>query len=438
MLTVIGIVAFVLAILFSIAWHELGHMIPAKKFGVKVTQYMVGFGPTIWSKKKGDTEYGIKGIPLGGYIRMIGMFPPGPDGKVRASSTGRLAMLIEDARKQAQEEVLSPEDEKRTFYNLSVPKKVIVMMGGPVMNLILAAVLFTVLFVGFGTPSQNLTVSAVTPCTPTATAPSGQKTADGACPAGSVQSPAAAAGLQNGDTITALNGQPMDSWTQLSTAIRGSEAGPATITVDRNGETLVLPTTITVVNRAVIVDGKATDTIAAQGFLGMSPTQVLQPQPVTAVPGQMWDMTVRSVEALVAMPVKMIGVGQAAFGGDKRDPNGPIGVVGVSRISGEVAAAEQVPMQWKVAQFIGLVASLNLFLFLFNLIPVLPLDGGHVAGALWEGLRRQIAKFRHQPDPGPVDVARALPLAYGVAIVLVAMSGLLLFADVVNPVTLGG
>lgn len=432
MLQVIGIIAFVFAILFSIAWHELGHLIPAKKFGVKVTQYMIGFGPSLWSRKKGDTEYGIKAIPFGGYIRMIGMFPPGPDGKVKASSTGRLTAMIEDARSQAQEEVLTPEDEKRTFYRLSVPKKVTVMMGGPVMNLILAFILFTIVLVGFGTPSTSLTVSEVTACTPSIS----NGTVTTGCVNGAPASPAAAAGLKPGDVLTSFNGTPMGSWDQFSQAIRQSPAGPATIGLIRNGQPMTVTADIQVVDRPVVVDGQPTKEIAPQGFLGMSPDIVLVRQPLSAVPAQMWDLSIRTAQALVAIPAKLVGVAQAAFGGEERDPNGPIGVVGVTRISGDVAAAE-VPANFKVVQFLGMVASLNLFLFLFNLIPLLPLDGGHVAGALWEGMRRQIAKFRHRPDPGPVDVAKALPLAYAVAFILIGMSALLLYADVVNPVKIG-
>lgn len=432
MLFIVGIVAFAFAILFSIAWHELGHMLPAKKFGVKVTQYMVGFGPTMWSKHKGETEYGVKWIPFGGYIRMIGMFPPGPDGTVRASSTGRLATMIEEARSDAQAEVLTPEDEKRTFYNLTVPKKMVVMLGGPVMNLILATILFSIVMVGFGTPAQTLKVSEVSPCTPTVSSPTGQ------CVSGSVPSPAAGSGLEAGDVVTAYNGTQVSSWDDMSALVRASSAGPATITVDRNGQPITLTAQIQVANRPVVKDGQPTSQVAPQGFFGMSPTRVLQRQPITAVPGQMWSLSIRTGEAVIAIPSKMLGVAKAAFGNSPRDPNGPVGVVGVTRISGEVAAAKEVPVQWRVAQFLGLIASLNLFLFLFNLIPLLPLDGGHVAGALWEGVRRQIAKLRHRPDPGPVDVARLLPVAYVMAFFLVGMSALLLYADVVNPVRLRG
>ncbi len=432
MLTVIGIVAFIIGILFSIGWHELGHMIPAKKFGVKVTQYMIGFGPTIWSRKKGDTEYGVKAVPLGGYIRMIGMFPPGPDGKVRANSTGRLGAMIEDARKQSQEEVLTEQDKQRTFYKLPVHQKLVVMLGGPVMNLILAAILFTILLVGFGTPQTSTVVEKISPCVPTAASVTGQ------CVNGAAPSPAAAAGVQPGDQIVSYNGTAVSSWTQVSTLIRNSPAGSATMVVKRNGTDTTLHPDVLVMNRTVVTNGQPTNETAPQGFIGVTPEIQLQPQSLTSVPGAMWSLTVRSATALIEIPARMIGVTEAAFGDGQRDPNGPIGVVGVTRISGEVAGAGDIPAEWKVAQFIGLLASLNLFLFLFNLIPLLPLDGGHVAGALWEGLRRQIAKWRHRPDPGPVDVARALPLAYGVAILLIGMSAILVYADFVKPVHIGG
>ncbi len=430
MLTAIGIVIFAIAILASIALHELGHMVPAKKFGVKVTEYMVGFGPRLWSRKSGDTEYGLKAVPFGGYIRMIGMFPPRPDGTVRASSTGRLGTLVDQARQESQAEVLTPEDEKRTFYNLSVPKKVTVMLGGPVMNLLLAIVLFTLMFAGFGTPKPSLTVSSITECLPTSSQPSGE------CKPGDPPSPAAQAGLKPGDELVAIGGTTVSTWDGFNTAIRSMPAGPTTVTIKRDGTEQVRDVDLKSVPRPVIVNDQPTGEFQNRPFLGVGPTFALQREPVTAVPGRMWDLTVRSVQALASFPAKMVDVTKATFSGQERDPNGPIGVVGASRISGEVTASE-LPASWKVAQLIGLIASVNLFLFLFNLIPLLPLDGGHVAGALYEGARRQIAKLRGRPDPGPVDVARLLPVAYGVAVVLIGVSIVLLYADLVNPVKLG-
>jgi membrane-associated protease RseP (regulator of RpoE activity) len=160
------------------------------------------------------------------------------------------------------------------------------------------------------------------------------------------------------------------------------------------------------------------------------------------VPGVVGEGVVKTAGVVLRIPEKMVGVAQAAFGGGERDVNGPVSVVGVTRFAGEVGAtqgtaARPVTLGDKLAFWLGLLASLNLALFVFNLVPLLPLDGGHVAGALWEGLRRRLARLRNRPDPGPVDVARALPLAYGVATVLLGMSVLLIYADLVNPVRLG-
>ena len=144
---------------------------------------------------------------------------------------------------------------------------------------------------------------------------------------------------------------------------------------------------------------------------------------------------------VLKIPQKMVGVVQAAFGSGQRDPEGPISVVGVGRVGGEVANADPPPQGGTMAKFItlfGLIASLNLALFVFNLIPLLPLDGGHVAGALWEGVKRHAARLLNRPDPGYVDVAKALPVAYTVSSVLIVMSALLIYADIVNPVRLGG
>jgi len=144
MLEVVGIVLFAALIAASIALHELGHLVPAKKFGVRVSDYMVGFGPTLWSTVRGETRYGVKWIPLGGYIRMIGMLPPDPadpEGRSRSLSTGRFAALIAQARAASFDEI-RPGDENRLFYKLPVHRRVIIMLGGPFMNLVLAFVLF--------------------------------------------------------------------------------------------------------------------------------------------------------------------------------------------------------------------------------------------------------------------------------------------------------
>ena len=156
LLYALGVVIFALAILVSIGLHELGHLIPAKAFGGKVTQYFIGFGPTVWSTQLGETEVGVKAVPLGGYVKIVGMLPPAAvdaadevevdeDGntvvKVRKSNTGMFTQLISDAR-AAEWETIRPEDSDRLFYKLTWWKKVIVMAGGPTVNLLIAFTIF--------------------------------------------------------------------------------------------------------------------------------------------------------------------------------------------------------------------------------------------------------------------------------------------------------
>ena len=162
LLWIVGVLGAALGVALSIALHEVGHLLPAKRFGVKVTQYMVGFGPTLFSRRRGETEYGVKVIPLGGYVRMIGMFPPRPGdapGTLRASSTGRWALMAEEARQASAEEV-APGEERRAFYRQSIPKRLAIMFGGPFVNLLLGFGLLTVAMVGIGAPSYVPTVSS--------------------------------------------------------------------------------------------------------------------------------------------------------------------------------------------------------------------------------------------------------------------------------------
>lgn len=423
----VGLAVFAVGILGSIALHEIGHLVPAKKFGVRVTQYMVGFGPTVWSKVKGETQYGIKAIPFGGYIRMVGMFPPRRtrEGELvhSATTTGPLQSLMEDARRSSAEEIAAGE-EHRAFYQLTVPKKLVIMLGGPTMNLLLAGVLFTIAMVVLGVPSLTMTVGEVAPCIPTDVT---QR-----CTTQDPQSPAAAAGVRAGDVIVAVDGVPYDDWQSVVDEIRGRPGDEVTLTVERNGSTVDLP--VTVGSTEVPKDGNPNDLVEA-GYVGVSPTVEQVREPLTAVPARMWEFVSRSAVAIVSIPSKMVGVWQAAFSDDERDPTGPVSVLGVGRFSVEVGQDEST-WSWKLANWLTLLAGLNMALFFFNLIPLLPLDGGHVAGALYEGGRRQVAKARGRPDPGPVDVARMLPVAYTVAFLLIGMSVLLIYADVVNPITL--
>lgn len=456
-----GVLFVALGVAVSIGLHEIGHLLPAKAFGVKVTQYMVGFGPTLWSRRRGETEYGLKWVPLGGYIRMIGMFPPKPGEDprfVRATSTGRMGLMVdqavlarskgkvglaEQARRQSMDEV-GPGDEARVFYRLSVPRKVVIMLGGPTMNLLIAAVVLTVIVTGFGTAQTTPRLSSVSQCVLPSDAPATQ-----ACSAADPAAPAAAAGLRPGEVITSYAGRPVSSWDDVRSAIRsGGDAAVVVGVRAPDGATRDVTVTPIVTDRprvdpqGVVMTGPdgrpLTDRV---GFLGVSPSSELVPQPVTEVPGVLWTGLKATAGVVLRIPQKMVGVAQAAFGSGARDPNGPVSVVGVGRFAGEVASAEAIQgygNRERVADLLSLIASLNLALFVFNLIPLLPLDGGHVAGALWEGLRRTVARVRHRADPGPADVARLLPIAYVVSSALIVMSVLLIYADIVKPIRLGG
>lgn len=436
----VGIALFVLLIGASIALHEIGHLIPAKKFGVRVTDYMVGFGPTVWSKVRGETRYGIKAFPVGGYIRMIGMLPPGkddPEGTARSMSTGRFAALIAQAREHSLEEV-GPGDENRVFYKLPVRQRLVIMLGGPLMNLFLAILLFTLMLVGIGLPAPTNAVGTVVQCAPTAQAASVTPLPSGECPTTSAQTPAAAAGLLPGDKVISVGPVSSDSWDELTAWIRANPGASTTVVVERSGEELALPLVVADVERPILDDqGELTGSVERVGFLGVSPEFESVSQPLSSVPAYMWDITSASVGALITLPVRFYElVTNTLIGGGERDLESPVSVVGASRLGGEIAALDT-SWQTRAATFLGLLASLNLFLFLFNLLPVLPLDGGHAAGALYEGLKRQVAKVRGKPDPGPVDTAKLLPVAYVVAGVLLAVGVVVIWADLVKPITLG-
>ncbi|MEU9013166.1 site-2 protease family protein [Streptomyces sp. NPDC048479] len=427
LLTVLGIALFAVGLMVSIAWHELGHLSTAKLFGIRVPQYMVGFGPTVWSRNKGETEYGIKAIPMGGYIRMIGMFPPGEDGRIEARSTSPWRGMIEDARSAAFEE-LKPGDENRLFYTRKPWKRVIVMFAGPFMNLVLAVAIFLGVSMSFGFATQTTQVAGVQQCVIS------QSEDRDKCQKGDPVSPAQASGLKKGDKIVAFNGEPVADWSELSNHIRET-IGPATITVVRDGRQQVLKATLAknmVAKKDAqgqVVPGK----YIAAGYLGFAAQTEIQPLSFGASVNRMGDMIENSVDSIVALPSKIPDLWNAAFSDGERKADSPVGVVGAARISGEVLNLD-VPTQSIIATFLMLLATFNLSLFLFNMLPLLPLDGGHIAGALWESVRRSIAKVFRRPDPGPFDVAKLMPVAYVVAGIFICFTLLVLVADIVNPV----
>ena len=444
-LFVLGIVIFIVGLAISIGLHALGHLIPAKIFNVPVGKYFIGFGPKLFSKKIGETEYGVKVIPLGGYISIAGMYPSGPAQVAGAAELepkrgvrGFFSKIVSDAR-EANAESLEGFDESRAFYRLPIWKRVIVMFGGPFMNLVLGFVLFAILLTTFGRAGATTTIASVSECVIPVT--SSQTT----CTAADPLAPGAAAGLKPGDTIVAIDGVKQSSWNANTDIIHDSAGKTLMFDIQRDGKPLTLAITPTAAERYVYdAEGKpvrdASGKLATEivGFVGIAPESGLVPQPVTEVFPVMGQTIGGTLNLIANLPARLGDVSEAAFGTAERQVDGPISVVGVGRVAGEIASTDKVDLPSKVASLIGILASLNIALFVFNLIPLLPLDGGHIAGALWEGIRRGWARLRRKADPGPFDASVLVPLTFVVMSLLMAMSALLIYADIVKPVSIFG
>lgn len=423
LVTVLAALGFFALIMASIALHEIGHLVPAKLFGVKVTQYFVGFGKNLWRMRRGETEYGIKLLPLGGYVRMVGMYPPHRPGAAETRSP--LARLADEAREVEYEDITAA-DEGRLFYQKPVWQKVIVMACGPLMNLLLAFVILAGINAIHGQYRTQLVAERVSECVVPATR------SDATCGDGDPVAPSQAAGVRPGDRIVSFNGVQLESWDQLSDLIRANGAGPAHLVVERDGQQVPLAPTRTIVTgmRDKLDPAKTVEV----GFLGVTPRTALERGGLGVTAVDLWRQTRQSVVALGAFPVKVWHVATDLVTGQQRDANGPISIIGASRAAGEIAGSHQLTTGDKIASWFGMLASVNLFVCLLNCIPLPPLDGGHIAGALYEALKRGGARLLGRPDPGHVDTARMLPVAYGVGGFLALAGAVLILADLVSPI----
>ena len=377
---ILGILAFVVALLFSVMVHEFGHYITARKFGMWVSEFFLGFGKKIWSFQRGETEFGLKAIPAGGYCKIEGMAP---------------------------NDELPEGQEHRAFYKASSAKKLIVLSAGSFLHFVLGFVLLFILFVGVGTNQVLPVISEVVP-----------------------NSAAQAAGIQAGDEIVSINGNKVVEWYKDVEAIRESEGADLTLEIDRNGELLTVVTQA----RLTDVDGTERYLLGIINEVGLERSGFVLSIKNSALVTQ--SFLTESVKSLGKLPEKIPALWGATVRGEERDANGLVGVVGVARVSGEAVGSDKLSPMERLATFILIVASLNIFVGVFNLLPILPLDGGHMAVAIADEIRAFFARLRGRPRPAPIDVTVLTPITMVVFVVLATLTLLLLVADVINPVTL--
>lgn len=424
-----GILFIVLGIGVSIGIHEIGHLVPAKLFGVKVTKYMIGFGPTLYSKTVGETEYGLKAFPLGGYIAMIGMYPPA---KKPETKTGFFRDMISQAR-TAHSESETPADANRKFYQLGVGKRMIIMLGGPFMNLVLGVLLTAIALTGFGIYQSSLKIEAVSVCL---------ENNSTSCSVAD-QTPAYVAGLLAGDEVVSVAGKKAVDWVQIRDIL--TETPTAEFEVLRDGQIVKVMVSAVLQQRpqfdslgSPVLDDSGDIVYRAQPFLGVFLSPERKALPLTKSFEASGQTMAQIGQLILRLPQEVIKITALTFGGGERDITGPISIVGIGQVAGEVAASEQASFVDKFATGIQILGSLNFALFVFNMIPLLPLDGGHVAGGIYESIKRGIFRVAGKKDPGPADTALLMPLTWFVFIALLAVSALFITADLVNPISLFG
>lgn len=403
-----GTLVFIIGLLVSIAVHEAGHLLVAKRVGAGVSHFSIGFGPTLFSKRWGSTLYVLKAIPFGGFVRIIGMTP---SSSIKAD-TPKISFL--ENRDAA---ILANRSELETdFYKLSVSRKTLTMFAGPAANMLLAAALLVVIVSLVGTPAPSTTIGVVSECVSVT-----------ACSDAASPSPALLAGLTAGTEIEKVNGVPISNWQDLADSIAASTPGSVIrLTVVDDTQT----------QRVVAVVVAANPQSATVGFLGISPAVTTTRVSPVVVPRLLVRQSRAVLGALSGFPVRVYSVFSDSLAGRQRTLDDPIGLVGAGRIGADIGSTA-LPFSHRLGQLLALLAGLNVSLAVFNLIPLLPLDGGHIALAWFEGARSRFARFRRRPIPPAVDMRRLQPLTYAVVLVFVVLSVLLLWADLVNPVTFG-
>jgi membrane-associated protease RseP (regulator of RpoE activity) len=267
---------------------------------------------------------------------------------------------------------------------------------------------------------------------------------DQTCSQSDTASPAAAAGIKPGDVVVSIGGQAVTSWESGTSIIRDSPDSPLVFDLQRDGAPVSVTVTPLPTERYdidesgnLVLDANGDPVVVTVGYVGVGPESVREQQSPLVALGFLGGNVVDVGRIIIDLPNRMTQVWDAAFGSAERDVNGPVSVVGVGRIAGEVASTEGLDWASRVSGLLGILASLNVALFVFNLVPLLPLDGGHIAVAAIDSVRNRIAKLRGRPQPAPLDTAKLVPVTIVATVLLIAMSALLIYADIVKPITLG-
>ncbi|HTZ09579.1 MAG TPA: M50 family metallopeptidase [Acidimicrobiales bacterium] len=376
---VTAVLIVVVALVVMVMLHELGHLLTAKLGHMKVTEYFLGFGPKLWSIRRGETEYGIKAIPAGGYVKILGM---------------------------TSAEEVDPADEARTYRQQPFHNRLLVAVAGSAMHAVMAFVLLWGMFVFFGAPQGNAVAI-------TALAPFGHGL-----------DPARAAGLRPGDVVTSVDGRAVRSATDLQKAIEDHSGVPLTVVVERGGAAR----TFTVTPAA---DHTGTTTT---GHIGVEiGPPVLRSNPAAAVPaaGRLFGRIVSGTIGGFGQVFSASGIAgyfhdltnaqaaaHAAKTGDRISS-----IYGAGRIAVESA---------KVGAYdlIDVLASIIIIVGMINLFPMLPLDGGHVLVAVYERIRSRRGRPYH------ADVTKLTPVAYAFVLLLGFIVVSALYLDITHPVSL--
>ncbi len=395
----LGILIFIVAMLVSVMLHEFGHFVTAKKFGMRVTQFFVGFGTTLWSVCRGETEYGVKALWAGGFVKITGM------------------TSMED---------VDVAHEPRSFRSKPGWQRIIVLAAGSFMHFVLAMLLLFGLAFAIGQAAYSNTslAGSILPCVPGSAR---ALTSGNPCASGSLgKSPAELAGMKPGDRIVSVAGRPVGSWNQLHTVLSSEPAGkPIPVDVRRDGRTVGLTVEL------AKIPGRAVP------FLGVDRSVVYQRSGFFGAWGYAGDQLAYTITSSASAIGRLPSAVPDLFSANRSHTvAGQVtSVVGIGAVTGDVVQAA-LPWQAKVSVVLYLVASLNIFVGAFNLLPLLPLDGGHLAVVIFERLRAWFSRLRGRPDPGLVDIQRLVPVSLLVFGVLVVFSTLIIAADIFNPVHL--